>query len=174
MREAFEHQPFAPRELDRLRVDLQLMSVQIDRQAAQPHDAARRQIGATDQRAAARRQLRLLERLHQKIIGAQIEGADLVGQRIARRQHQHRHRPAVAAQRAEQAQAIRARQADIDHRQIEVLGVERRAAALGRGRMIDREAGQRQPAHDRVGDQLIVFDQQYAHAPLGAMRPGFN
>ena len=120
--EALEDQPFAARELDRLGVDLQLVSVQIDRQAAQSHDAGRGEAGAADQGPTASRELRLFERLHEKIVGAQIEGADLVGQRIAGGQDQHRHRLAFMAQRAQQRQSIRSGQTDVDHRQIKMLG----------------------------------------------------
>jgi hypothetical protein len=51
-----------------------------------------------------------------------------------------------------------------------MLGAERRAPALCRGGMIDREARKRQPANDRVGYELIVFDQQNAHAPMRMRR----
>ena len=91
VRQALEHQPFALGQFDRRAINLQLMSEQVDLHPAELERTARHRVRAPDQRAAAGRKLRLFERLHQEIVGAQIEGADLFLQGVARREHQHRH-----------------------------------------------------------------------------------
>jgi hypothetical protein len=37
--------------------------------------------------------------------------------------------------------------------------------------MIDREPGERESPHDRIGHELVIFDQQYAHEANGSGLP---
>ena len=66
----------------------------------------------------ARRQFARVERLGQVVVGAQLQTHDAVHIVAARRQHHHRH-VALAAQPAQDFEAIDARQHDIQHHQVD-------------------------------------------------------
>jgi len=71
--------------------------------------------------------------LAQKIVGAEIQRFDLVGESAAGSENQCRQCLARAAQAANQAQTVRARQADVDHRHREFFVHERGLGGLGAG-----------------------------------------
>ena len=120
-------------------------------------------VTTADQRLQARRHFGQRERFAQIVVGAALQPADPLLQRIAGGKDQHRHILPGLAPLAQEIQSIEARQAEIeDHRVI------RRAAqgvftnrAVGEPVQIEAEFGQ--PGLDAVPDQFVIFDQQNSH-----------
>ena len=80
---------------------------------------------APQERAHARGELRHREWLHHVVVRAEIETAHAVIDRIARREHQHRHRAVLlrraAAQAPQHLEAVHLRQPDVEDHQVEAL-----------------------------------------------------
>ena len=73
-----------------------------------------RTLAAADDRAQPRQQLAEVERLGQVVVGAAVEARDARVDRVARRQHQHRHRRAFAPDLPADGQTILQRQHDVE------------------------------------------------------------
>ena len=162
--QAFEHQPFARRELDLGVVDAQPLAGEVDAHAVQLDDSFQGAAGAAHQRAATRRELGRLEGLAQEIVGADIERLDLVGEvQRAVRISVGRVFPALRKP-PHQGEAVGPGEADVDHREREVLGGDGGAGGLGAARRGAPEYfAADSPRSDRVGDDVVVLNHQKAH-----------
>ncbi len=130
---------------------------EVDAHAVEFDDAARGAVRAAHQRPAAGGQLGGLEGLAQEIVGAEIQRLDLVGQGAAGGEDQRGQGLARAAQAPHQAQAVGARQPDVDHRHGEFLVHQRGLGGLGAGDPVNGVIRGGQAARDGVGDDVIVF-----------------
>jgi len=68
------------------------------------------------------------------------------------------------AQTAHQLQAVLARQADVDHREIERFDLQGRARGVGGSNHVGGETRAQQALANAVGDQGFVFDDEHPHA----------
>jgi D-alanyl-D-alanine carboxypeptidase/D-alanyl-D-alanine-endopeptidase (penicillin-binding protein 4) len=116
---------------------------------------------AADQGAHARFQFADLERLDQVIVGAGVEADQLVLQRVAGGQHQHRGGAlGVLAQLAAKIQTIHAGQHQVQHDHVvAVLGGQAQAGHAVRG-IVEAVAAALEELADHLGDAAVVFDQQ--------------
>ncbi len=117
---------------------------------------------AADQRAQAGFQLLDRERLGQVVIGAETEAGELVVQRVACREHQHRGGLArIVAQATAHFDAIQARQHQVEHH--DVIAVFRRKAVAIQAVLciVDFKAATFQVFPDHLGDVAVVFDHQH-------------
>ncbi len=119
---------------------------------------------AAQQRAHAGGELGHGEGFHHVVVGAQVEAVDAVVHRVARGEHQHRHRAAFVhrggAQAAQHLEAVHLRQADIEDHQVEALlrcGQDRLLAARGD---VDRVPLGFQDATQTGGERRVVFYDQ--------------
>ena len=120
-------------------------------------------IGAANQCTAAGHQLGDMKWFGDVVVGAQVQRRDAIAHVIARGEHHHRQLEMTGAQAAHQLQAIFARQADVDHREIETLRVQRAARRARTGHDIRRESCAQQSLAHAVSDQWLVFDDEYPH-----------
>jgi hypothetical protein len=115
------------------------------------------------QRVDACEQLLDVERLHDVIVGAELQGLDLVLPAVACREHEDRVRLAVGTHLLDELDAGNRRQAEIDNREVDRIllrVVETFAAVLG---SIDRVACLLELSRERLIQSLIVFDEQNTH-----------
>ena len=116
------------------------------------------------QRVQPRLDLAQRERLDQVIVGAAIEGGELVIQHVPRRQDQDRHiLPCLAPQLAAKAQAIDAGQAEVEHDGVEVAGYRQVHAGDSVARQINEVAPPLEEFVEVGGDVEVVLDDQDAH-----------
>ena len=134
---------------------------------------------APAERADPREQHRKRKRLDQVVVGAGVEAGDDVACRVTRGQHQHRGLVAARAQPADDFDAVKPRQHQVEHDHVEAPG----RGGVGRlgsgGGLFDgvallAEAAPNDGAHPRV-----VFHEQETHAVIlssGARcrKPGFR
>ena len=92
-----------------------------------------------------------------------VEAGDAVGHRVARGDDQHRHVDARAPQRLENIEAVLARQAKVEHRQ--VVGSVQQGELGGRAvaHPVNGVAVGLQAVGDRAADHRIVFHHQHSH-----------
>ena len=123
--------------------------------------------GAAHQGFQAHLELHQREGLDEVVVGAAVEARDLVGQAVARGQHQHRGRLAeFLAQLLAQFQAVQARQSDVeDDDVVVVLGRQRQAAVAVAGG-IELVALRFQEAVEVGQDIGMVFDDEDAHESI--------
>jgi hypothetical protein len=125
-------------------------------------------LGATDHRADAGHQLAEPERLDHVVVGAQLQADDPVDLLGAGGDDDDRHRRA-GPQPPAHVQAVYVRQPQIEQDDV----VWRRCQRLGTGPCpADLEAVAGEPGGQRLGDRVVVFNQQHAHAHR--MTPGFG
>jgi len=129
-----------------------------------PDPQHRRTLGgaAADQRPHASQQLAERERLDEIVVGTHVQPLDPVGDRVARRQHQH-WRPATARpQAAADLEAVDARQHHVeDDRVVVVLGGQVQPLVTVEGN-VDRVALLLHPAPDRPGHLDLVLHDQHS------------
>ena len=114
-----------------------------------------------DQSAHARFELADLERLDQIVVGASVESDELVLERVARGQHQHRRRfLAVDAQLAADIQAIHARQHEVEHDDIVAVGHGQMQSGHAVRGVIDAVAAAFEELADHFGNPAVVLDQK--------------
>lgn len=117
---------------------------------------------ATDQGTQARFQFLDRERLGQVIVGAKAQAGELVVQRVAGRQHQHRGGLAcVVAQAATHFDAVQAWQHEIQHDHVVAVLRGKTIAVQAVLRVVDLEATAFQVLADHFGDIAVVFDDQH-------------
>ncbi len=90
------------------------------------HDARTAvRLRAAQQRAHARGELRHGERFHHVVVGAEVEAAHAIVDRVSRGEHEHRHWPVLLrrarAQAPQHLEAIHLRQADVEDDEVETL-----------------------------------------------------
>ena len=115
---------------------------------------------ATDQGAGAGQQLLEGEWLAQVVVGAAVEAAHPVADRVARREEEHGRGPALAAMALQDLQAVRAGQPPVEDDEVPVAGPQRLAGRVAIGGVRDGEALVRQPVDDRSGETRVVLDDQ--------------
>ena len=173
-RPGLPHQALEQRELARPQLDRRAAAVDLAGQAieAQIGDGQRRRLdgalAAPRDRLQARQQLGEGERLGQVVVAAGLQALHAVVDAVPRAQEEHRGGDAGVAQRRDQAEAVEARQHDVDDGGVVRAGarqLESRHAVLGD---VDGEALLSQAAGDEAGDAAIVFDDEDAHvSPAG-------
>ncbi len=112
-----------------------------------------------EQRAHARGQFVEIERFDQVVVGARIEAANPLVDRVARGQDDDRCVAAVLAIGIEHLDTVFLRQAEIEQHEVVHAVSERqlrRAAVLG---PVDRIAGAAHRAQHRLRNHVVVFDQ---------------
>ena len=118
---------------------------------------------AAQQRAHARGELGHGEGLHHVVVGAQVQAAHAVIDRVARREHQHRHRPvcpAAGAQAPQHLEAVHLRQADVEDHQVELLVRGGQHRFLAARRDVDRVALGFEDALQTGSEGRVVLDDQ--------------
>src|SRR3954467_15720215 len=119
---------------------------------------------AAQERAHARRELRHGERLDHVVVGAEVEAAHAILDRVARRQHQHRQWTALVAGGAQPAQhleAVHLRQADVEDHQVEALLRSRQHRLLAARSDIHRVTLGLEDAAKTARERRVVFyDEQ--------------
>ena len=131
--------------------------------AQRPVRAARplvlRLAAAPECRAQPRQQLAQPERLLDVVVGAVVEGGDLLRLAVARRQHDHRHR-AEGAQPGQRLPAVHVRQAEIEQHGVwRARGGEAQEVG-GIVRLRHRVAGRLQCGPQEAVDLRLVVDEQ--------------
>ena len=118
---------------------------------------------AAHQRAHARGEFGHREGLGHVVVGAEVQAADAVVERVARGEHQHRRAVAGGAQPPQHLEAVDAGQADVQDDQVEALlaGAEHRV--LARGHHVHRVAFALEDARDPARQRRVVLDDQYPH-----------
>ena len=115
------------------------------------------------QRADTRREFVEVEGLDQVIVGAGVESAHAVGDRVARGDHQHGHGEAALAQRGEQFETGFPGQAQVEqHQFVHRVGQREfgRAAVLD---PVDAVTLLAQPVVYGGADHRVIFNEQQAH-----------
>ena len=125
---------------------------------------------ATDQGAGAGEQLLEGERLAQVVVGAAVEAAHPVADRVARREEEHGRGPALAAMALQDRQAVRAGQPPVEDDEVPFAGPQRLAGRVAVGGVRDGEALVRQPVDDRSGEACVVLDQHRPAVPRSHAR----
>ena len=95
--------------------------VEVDAADVERHRLAAVAAAGAQPGADAREQLLEHERLGDVVVGAEVEPGDRVGDLVARGEHEHRQLLAAGAQRAQDREAVLARQADVEDQQVEVV-----------------------------------------------------
>jgi len=123
-------------------------------------------VASSRERIQACLQFAQCERLDQVVVGTRIEPGDLVVQRVARGQHQHRQGEGrLTAQLAAQRDTVQARQTDVQDDGIVVLchaQVQARETVAG---VVHLVTAQGQVVPDIGGEFGVVLDEQDAHGP---------
>lgn len=110
-------------------------------------------------------QLQQAERFYQVVVGASVEAADPIADRVSRRQHEDRDPAPLTAQPAAELHAIKARQHQVQHDR-RVLGLGRHPQAVGPvSSDVDGMPLFLEAALDEAGHPGLVLDHQYAHTP---------
>ena len=112
------------------------------------------------QGAGASQQLLEGERLAQVIVGAAVQPAHPVADRVARGDEEHGRISALAAIAVQDRQAVPARQPPVEDEQVPLLGPDRLQSRVAVGGVRDVEALVRQPVHDRSGEACVVLDHE--------------
>ena len=115
---------------------------------------------ATDQGAGAGQQLLEGKRLAQVVVGASVEAAHPVADRVARREEEHGRGPTLTAMALQDLQAVRAGQPPVEDDEVPVAGPQRVPGRVAVAGVRDGEPLVRQPVDDRSGETRIVLDEQ--------------
>ena len=114
-------------------------------------------VDAAQQRMHARDELARAERLRQVVVGADGQPDDLVGLRVARGQHQHRHGP-VVLDAAAHLEAVEAGQHEVEDDEVGTQPLAHLDAAGAVVGDLDDESLTAQASRDRRRDRSFVFD----------------
>jgi hypothetical protein len=105
-REVLENAEFGRRQRNRRAVARHRSRPQIDRDVLHPNRRRGDASGPPDERAQPREQLGQVERLHQIVVGAEVQAFDAVRRRVPRCQHQHWRPDAGPPQAAANLEAV--------------------------------------------------------------------
>ena len=137
------------------RVDAELLD--LDRVAAPllrgPHTAPRRGADARDELAHR-------ERLHEVVVGADLERVHAVVLRAARRDDDDRRADPFGARRLDQLPPVELREHQVEHADVGVLEPEPRKPQLASADDDRVESGGDQMLRHPVGDHVVVLDDQ--------------
>jgi hypothetical protein len=119
--------------------------------------------GTAQQRADARQQLVQVVGLEHIVVGAGVQPGDAVGLGVARGGDQHRRAVEPGAQRAQHAQAVAARQAQVQHHQVVGVVTQRGVGHVAITHPVDGVMLGAQQVQHGLADHRIVFHQEQAH-----------
>lgn len=159
----FQHRQFARRQRHRLAVAAHAAGGAVEHHVAVRQLRHQLAVATADQRLQARRHFGQRERLAQIIVGAALQPADSLLQRVAGGEDQDRHVLPGLAPLAQQIQTVEARQAEIEDHRVVRRTVQRIFADDAVGEPVQIEAEFGQPGLDAVPDQFVIFDQQNSH-----------
>ena len=131
-RETLEQAVFHRRELHRRTVEPHGVSGRVQAQTPQVDERTRPPLAAAHQRPQAGGDLLERGRLHHVVVRSLVEAGDALGERVARRQDQHREDEPLGAPTPERVHPVFLRQAQIEHHGVERLGLQQ---AGGRSRL---------------------------------------
>ena len=135
----------------------------IDDEVADRERRVNGQRAAPQQRAHARRELVLDERLDEVVVGAGIEPAHAVFDGVARGEEQHRRRDAFGARIAAEREAVAPGQHDVDDRGVVRAAQQHVVAGLAVRGDVDGVFPAFEHRANRFGDLALIFDHQDAH-----------
>ena len=118
---------------------------------------------APGERPQPRGQLGERERLGHVVVGAAVEAAHAVLDRVARREHQHGHPVRLRAQAPAGLDAVHPRQHHVEHDGVVLDRPDAGQRLVPVGRHVDHEALVAQAALDRRRHPLIVLDHEHPH-----------
>jgi hypothetical protein len=162
-REAFDDQPLAARQLERPAIHEQLASGNVDTDPAQGQLAAGVEVEPPDERAAAGRELALLEGLDEEVIGPEIQRFYFRGECFPGGEDHRWHVRSRIPQAAQESQAIDARERYVKQYEVEVFGGQRVRGLFGFRHTVDSEPGHGQSTSDGICHEEIIFHNPDAH-----------
>jgi len=118
----------------------------------------------------ARQQLRERERLHEVIVGAELQALDAVLHRIARGEEEHGHLLPALPDGRDHRPAVAAGEHDVQHDQIIGAGLEEAEAFIAAGGGVDDVAMLGHALLEVGGRFRVVFDDQYLHRGISGIR----
>ena len=122
-----------------------------------------RRTTAAQERANPREQLRQRERLHQIIVRSAIQSKDSILDAAARRENEHRCLDVPLSERLENLEPAAAREHQIEHHQVEQLGVRAVEPVLTGGRDDDVVVLGLQCGRQHLRQLPFVLHDQHAH-----------
>ena len=122
--------------------------------------------------AQAGQQLVELEGLDEVVVGAAVQALDLVGQRVARGEHDHRRGVAARAQVAQHREAVALRQAEVEQHGVEALAGQHGIGGAAVAHPVAGHALAAQRLAQALADHRVVFHQQHAHGADDASAGG--
>ena len=120
---------------------------------------------AAQQRPNTSHDLLEAERLGDVVVAADREAGDLVLDRVAGRQEQHRHVPPLGAQPAGDLEAVDVGHHHVEHEEVGLPVARERERLLAAGGRAYVEAHELQTGGEQVGDVVLVVDHE--HPGLG-------
>src|SRR5688500_18864218 len=161
--QVLEQLEFADGQLDRFVAAGDLAGEQIDLEIADRESGRVRDPAAAHQRADACHQLRERKRLDEIVVGTAVEAGHPILQRIARGEHEHGRLEAARAQRAQDLEAVPARQRQIEQDRVERFGVDAEERRFASPLDDDVVLLALKALAQGVGDFLFVLDYENAH-----------
>jgi hypothetical protein len=146
----------------------------VDLQVAEPDHGRLGAVAAPRERLQPRQELVEGERLRQVVVGAGLQPAHAVLDRVERGQDEHVHVLAGGTQAAQDLEPLDARQHEIQHHDVVGSAARHPQADLAIGRGVDLVARSRQQLPQRLDHLGRVLDEQDAHGrggPLQAKPP---
>ena len=150
-------------ELDRIAVDGDAARLGVDPDRAAFDLVGGVTGGAAHQRADARQHLLDMEGLGDIVVGAGVDALHLVAPAVARGEDQNGHVAPLAAPGLEHADAVHARQADVEHHRVIGLGLAEIMPLLAVTRGVDGVAGIAEGLAELAVQIGIVLDDENAH-----------
>ena len=103
------------------------------------------------------------ERLHQIVVGAEIEPLHAVGQAVAGRQHDDGRRVAPPSHRANDLEPVAVGQTKIEQDDLVLCRLHRGARVLDEPDDIHGEPALAQVRGDQIGELGLILDEKYSH-----------
>ena len=166
----FQQREFARRQWQHAAIHGRPVRLRIEPHAGVLQHVRLRFGGPSRQRMQPCQQFLERERLDQVIVGAGIQRLDAVADPVARGQHQHPRTRAARRQRAQHAEAVQPRQAEIEHHEIVAVPGQEPVGLHPVAGDVHREAGRAQAARERAAQAFRILDQEQLHV----QRPSCN
>lgn len=159
--------PLVPADVDVAIVDSHSPGAQVDTQRAYFQQVRRSAVGPSQQGAAAGDEFARLERFGQIIVCAEVECVHAIVDAAAASEDEHGQVAAFVAQALDEAEPVRARQAEIDDGKINGFGIEQGTRVFGGSRCEGVVPRLRNRFGNGTGGRGIVFDDKDAHGGAG-------
>ncbi len=159
--EQLEQRVLGAGQLDLARAAAHPVRARVEREAGEPERRVlARRARAAQEGAHAREQLPERERLHEVVVGAEVEAADRVLLRVARGEHEDRRAVAARAQAAADLEAVEVRHQDVEDDRVELAVREplQRVEPVGGRR--DAVPVELERGLDRLADVGVVVDDE--------------